>query len=195
MLGLDELVCKRDERPLFAPLSITVNGGDCVEVVGPNGAGKTTMLRTVAGLHTQYEGAYECAGFIFQGHRIGLDELMTPLENLAWFGSLQGARFSDTDIQRVLLQVGMAKLALTPCQRLSQGQQRRVAMAKWLLSSAKVWLLDEPYTSLDRDGQNLLNEVLAEHCASGGAVMAATHVPLQVGKLRTLNIIPCEAQS
>jgi heme exporter protein A len=68
-------------------------------------------------------------------------------------------------------------------------------MAKWLLSSASIWLLDEPYTSLDRDGQNLLNEVLAEHCANGGVVMAATHVPLQVGKLRTLNVIPCEAQT
>lgn len=195
MVGLEELVCKRDERPLFAPLTMTVNGGDCVEVLGPNGAGKTTLLRTIAGLHTQYDGVYDCANFIFQGHRIGLDELMTPLENLAWFGSLQGAKFNDQVMQDMLLKVGMAKLALTPCQRLSQGQQRRVAMAKWLLSSAKVWLLDEPYTSLDRAGQDLLNEVLAEHCGKGGVVMAATHVPLRVGKLRTLNVIPSEADN
>ena len=190
MLDLRDLVCKRDERALFKPVSLSADEGDCIELLGPNGAGKTTMLRTLAGLHGQYDGTFMCTDFIYQGHRIGLDELMTPLENLAWYGALEGARWRDVQLADALARVGMADLALTPCQRLSQGQQRRVAMARWLLSRAQTWLLDEPYTSLDRAGQDLLNAVLAEHCAQGGVVLAATHVSLQVVELRSYRYFP-----
>jgi heme exporter protein A len=190
VLSLCELVCKRDGQALFAPLSVSLDAGDCIELLGANGSGKTTMLRTLAGLYTQYDGSYECSDFIFQGHRMGLDELMTPLENLAWYGTLEGLALSEDELRDALVTVGMIKFALKPCQQLSQGQQRRVAMARWLLSCAQLWLLDEPYTSLDASGQDLLNEVLAAHCAQGGAVLAATHVPLKVGNSRSLQINP-----
>jgi heme exporter protein A len=190
VLALSELVCKRDGHALFAPLSVRLGAGDCVELLGANGSGKTTLLRTLAGLYSQYDGSYECSDFIFQGHRMGLDELMTPLENLAWYGTLEGLALSEDELHDALVAVGMIKFALKPCQRLSQGQQRRVAMARWLLSRAQLWLLDEPYTSLDTSGQDLLNEVLGAHCAQGGAVLAATHVPLKVGKSRALQIDP-----
>jgi len=190
VLAVNDLVCKRDGRALFEPLSVTVDAGACIELLGPNGSGKTTLLRTLAGLYTQYDGSYECLDFIFQGHRMGLDELMTPLENLAWYGTLEGVKLSEDELRHALLKVGMLEFALKPCQRLSQGQQRRVAMARWLLSKAQLWLLDEPYTSLDASGQDLLNEVLAAHCAQGGAVLAATHVPLKVGEPRSVQIYP-----
>lgn len=190
MLTVNDLVCKRYGRALFAPLSVSVDAGDCIELLGPNGSGKTTMLRTLAGLYTQYDGSYECSDFIFQGHRMGLDELMTPLENLAWYGTLEGVSLNEDDLRSALEKVGMVEFAWKPCQRLSQGQQRRVAMARWLLSKAKLWLLDEPYTSLDASGQDLLNEVLAAHCAQGGVVLAATHVPLKVGEPRSLQLNP-----
>lgn len=192
-LRLLELVCRRDQRRLFAPLSLTAQAGDCVEVLGPNGAGKTTLLRTLAGLHTQFEGEFSCRDFIYQGHRAGLDELLTPLENLAWHGALEGVAYSESELQAALAKVDMVRLAMNTCGTLSQGQQRRVTMARWLLSSAKLWLLDEPYTSLDKAGQTLLNEVLAQHCEAGGIVVAATHVPLTVGARKVLEVQPLKA--
>lgn len=192
VLTLNQLVCTREERPLFEPLSTVLVSGDCVELLGPNGAGKTTLLRSLAGLYGQYEGTFECSDFLFQGHHTGLDELMTPLENLAWFGGLEGRAVAMDEAADVLREVGMFAYAMTPCQQLSQGQQRRVTMARWLLSGAKLWLLDEPYTSLDKDGQKLLNTILARHCGNGGAVLAATHMPLSVGAKRALSLSPTE---
>ena len=195
LLSLDELICNRDERALFSPLSLQVAPGDCIEVLGPNGAGKTTLLRTLAGLHTQFDGGFVCNKFLYQGHRTGLDELMTPLENLSWYAALEGVDVSDQALQDALVRVDMQALAMTPCQRLSQGQQRRVAMARWLLSRARLWMLDEPYTSLDLAGQCLLNDLLAGHCEGGGIVVAATHVSLTVGNARALDVEPLGAPS
>ena len=190
LLSLDELVCKRDERALFLPLSLQVAPGDCIEVLGPNGAGKTTLLRTLAGLHTQFNGGFVCHNFLYQGHRTGLDELMTPVENLAWYAALEGVDVSEQALQDALARVDMLALAMKPCQRLSQGQQRRVSMARWLLSRARLWMLDEPYTSLDQAGQRLLNDLLAGHCEGGGIVVAATHVSLTLGNVRALDVHP-----
>lgn len=193
MVQLQELACRRDERRVFEPVSDVIQARECVEVLGPNGAGKTTLLRTLAGIHSQYEGAYRCEDFLYQGHRVGLDELLDPVQNLRWFGALQGQVPSEQQLADALTRVGMFAYAMTPCQRLSQGQQRRVAMARWLLSPASVWLLDEPYTSLDRDGQQLLNDLLAEHCDGGGSVLCATHTPLTVGGARQLRVTPAYA--
>jgi len=190
VLNLSDLVCRRDERQLFAPLSLHAEAGDCIELRGPNGAGKTTLLRTLAGLHSQFDGAFACAEFLFQGHRMGLDELMTPIENLRWYGDLEGVRLDDAALREAIGRVAMARAAFNLCQRLSQGQQRRVCMARWLLSSASTWLLDEPYTSLDADGQQLLNELLQLHCDKGGIVLAATHTPLRISNSRVLEIEP-----
>ena len=190
MLTLDQLVCKRDERSLFEAVSLSIEPGCCVELLGPNGAGKSTLLRTVAGIHSQFEGAYECADFLYQGHRLGLDELLCPIENLRWYASVQGEQLTESRLRDTLERVGMLGYALTPTQRLSQGQQRRVAMARWLLAPAKLWLLDEPYTALDQAGQGLLNEIMEGHCRGGGAVFCATHTPLTVAGARQLYLTP-----
>lgn len=192
LLSLNRLVCTREERSLFTPLEVQLEAGDCVELLGPNGAGKTTLLRTLAGLYSQYTGSFECPDFLFQGHPTGLDELMTPLENLAWFAGLEGRSLTQDQSADVLREVGMINYAMTSCQQLSQGQQRRVTMARWLLSEARLWLLDEPYTSLDKDGQLLLNQLLIRHCHGGGAVLAATHMPLQVESKRELILLPLQ---
>jgi heme exporter protein A len=84
----------------------------------------------------------------------------------------------DEQLRGVLAQVGMEAAAQVPCNHLSQGQQRRVAMARWLCSPAQVWLLDEPFTSLDVAGQALLNQILKQHCETDGTVICATHVPV-----------------
>jgi len=188
LLTIDALVCRRNERALFLPISTRVASGDCIELRGPNGAGKTTLLRTLAGLHKQFSGHFSGVRGLYQGHRAALDELLSPLELLRWYGALQGGPPADEQIREALDQVGMQAQGLTPCAQLSQGQQRRVGMARWLLQDARLWLLDEPYTSLDPAGQRLLDELLAAHCANGGAVLAATHQPLVQSTKRVLEL-------
>ena len=179
-----ELSCQRDQRDLFEPLSLVVAPGDCIELMGPNGSGKSTLLRTLAGLHSQFRGEYSGVAAVYQGHRLGLDELLSPLENLAWFAGLQDQSLDRNRALKVLARLGLLADAHTACYRLSAGQQRRAAIARWLLAEQPLWLLDEPFNALDVQSQGLLNELMHEHCQAGGAVVCATHLQLQVhGKL------------
>lgn len=186
MLTMQSLVCERGGQGLFDPVSMAVAAGDCVELTGANGAGKSTLLRTLAGLHSRYSGSFDSADSVFQGHRLGLDGLLTPLENLAWFAGLEKQPVEQERFLDALQRAGVLAKAYAPCSELSAGQQRRVAMARWLVSSRSLWLLDEPLTALDVSGQDLLAQVISEHCALGGAVVCATHSPIKVANKRTL---------
>ena len=188
MLTLSALTCARAERNLFVPIDLELQAGECVELLGPNGVGKSTLLRTLIGMHGEYSGHFEITEFLYQGHRLGLDELMNPCENLAWFDAMAGAAHSTGEYMAALERVGLGEYAFQACGKLSQGQQRRVAIARWLLSKKSLWLLDEPFTALDKSGLALLNGVLAEHCASGGAVLCATHIELTVARRRSLQL-------
>ena len=181
LLCLDALVCERDGQPLFGPISLTIEAGEGVELVGKNGSGKSTLLRTLAGLHTQYSGHFTASDLLYQGHLIGLDPLLTVLENLQWFSSVDGDASTDLSKLFDLLDTfGLLAKAHTLCHALSAGQQRRLAMVRWTLSSRKLWLLDEPITALDEQGQGLLLACLQQHCAAGGAVLYATHAALNL---------------
>ncbi|MEM9620995.1 MAG: heme ABC exporter ATP-binding protein CcmA [Pseudomonadota bacterium] len=188
MIKLSQLSCRRGEFKLFAPLDLTVAAGQYIELTGPNGAGKTTLLRTLAGIYQQYDGAFEVEDFLFQGHRIGLDGLLNPLENLTWHAALAGTVVQDEQLREALRRVDMLNYALTPVQAMSQGQQRRIAMARWLLGDARVWLLDEPVTALDSAAQTLLLEMLQSHCAADGIVVCATHTPLDLPGKQSLQL-------
>ncbi len=188
MIRLSQLACRRGETTLFEPLNLTVSAGQCVEINGPNGAGKTTLLRTLAGIHQQFEGNFDVQPFVFQSHRLGLDGLLNPLENLAWYAGLEGKVVTEDELAEALRRVDMLSRAMTPVSQLSQGQQRRVAMARWLLSDARVWLLDEPLTALDAAGQELLANMLSSHCQADGAAMCSTHVPLDVPQRQVLEL-------
>ena len=183
-------MCQRDHLDLFEPLNLAVQAGDCLELLGPNGSGKSTLLRTLAGLHSQFTGEFDSAALVYQGHRLGLDELLSPLENLAWFAGLQDKTLDLSKALEVLGRLGLLEQARTPCQRLSAGQQRRAAIARWLLAPQPLWLLDEPFNALDAHSQHLLNELLGEHCAGGGAVICATHLMLQVTDKITVQLRP-----
>lgn len=187
-LRIDGLCARRNGEPIFAPLDLTLDEPAAVEVTGPNGAGKTTLLRVLAGLYGQYEGSFELPERLYQGHRLGLDELDSVVANLVWHSQLAGQSVSEKDLRRALAKVGLLRLGLAPLGKLSQGQQRRVCMARWLLSDKPLWLLDEPVTSLDENGQRLLTEVIDAHVARGRVVIYSSHTPLPVAAKQTLTI-------
>lgn len=190
MLTLKALSCERGGHALFVPLDLTVESGDFIEVMGANGAGKSTLLRTLSGLHSQYSGQYQASSFLYQGHRLGLDGLLSPLENLTWFAGLEGQEIRRDVLLDALETTGVLGKAFAPCNTLSAGQQRRTAMARWLVSEKSLWLLDEPLTALDTDAQLLLRSILAKHCANGGAVVCATHSPIDVVDKVTVTLQP-----
>jgi len=188
-LILDNLVCRRGHRAVFAGVNLSVEGGILVSLEGPNGAGKTSLLRLIAGfLHpaagriivnrddTVIEDAEERGGLIgWLGHLDALKPQMKVREQLQFWCRLYGAR---RDIDEALQRFGLKRQADIPGQYLSAGQRRRLALARLSLAERPLWLLDEPLAALDTDGKALVAHAIQDHCAAGGLVIAATHEPL-----------------
>ncbi|RYZ99515.1 MAG: ATP-binding cassette domain-containing protein, partial [Moraxellaceae bacterium] len=112
---------------------------------------------------------------------------LTPLENLRWYGSAQGG-VSDEELIQALAQVQLAGYEDTPCYRLSAGQLRRVALARLVFSRVKLWILDEPFTALDKSGVAQLEARLAAHVQAGGLAVVTSHQDINVPGLHTLDL-------
>ena len=180
LLVVEDLTCVRARRVLFSNLALRIDAGECVELRGPNGSGKTTLLRTLAGLLPDSAQLGPRPALAYLGHANGLAGPLTPLENLRWYLGIGG---QPADVQRVhaaLARLGISSLARRPTERLSAGQQRRVALARLVLDAAPLWLLDEPYTALDSGGVASVDDLLRDHCAAGGAALVASHNPVGV---------------
>ncbi|WP_434772059.1 cytochrome c biogenesis heme-transporting ATPase CcmA [Pseudomonas entomophila] len=181
------LACERDWRLLFEGLDLRLRPGEMLRVGGPNGSGKTSLLRVLAGLMTPTAGQVLLDGqplasqrqalagrLLWIGHAAGIKDLLTAQENLHWLGALQG-QASLTAIDQALDRVGLRGFEDVPCQSLSAGQRRRVALARLYLEAPPVWILDEPFTALDHEGVTQLEDHLARHCDRGGGVVLTTH--------------------
>ncbi|MDI3400075.1 cytochrome c biogenesis heme-transporting ATPase CcmA [Pseudomonas sp. V88_4] len=181
------LACERDLRLLFDNLELRLASGDMVQISGPNGSGKTSLLRLLAGLMQPTDGQVLLNGkplgeqrselarnLLWIGHAAGIKDLLTPEENLAWLCALHQPAERDV-IWQALAAVGLRGFEDVPCHSLSAGQQRRVALARLYLDSPSLWILDEPFTALDKQGVAQLEEHLAGHCERGGLVVLTTH--------------------
>jgi len=189
LLRARSLTCERDGRVLFAQLDLAVAAGDVIELRGANGSGKTTLLRCLAGLTADFEGDVERrAPIAYCGHRGGVKGELTPLENLRWYAALRGIEADARTLRGALDAMGLEGYALTPCQQLSAGQQRRVALARLRFLAAPLWLLDEPLTSLDEGGCAIVRALLDGHRRHGGGAICATHAPLAIAGARTQSL-------
>ena len=186
LLSGTDLSVLRGERCLFAGLNFTLSRGELMLVQGANGSGKTSLLRSIAGLLDLETGYISWQGIptkqnrqlfsaevVWMAHRVGFKDDLTLIENLRFENGLRSTTFAQID--SVLQRLGISQLRDLPLRSLSAGQQRRVALARMLISNAQLWLMDEPFTNLDTDGETLVIQLISDHMSKKGVCVLATH--------------------
>lgn len=196
-LQVTDIKSIRDDRVLFANINFELWPNQLLQIDGPNGSGKTTLLRILCGLFLQEQGEVLWKGknirqdrmdfqsdLIYLGHGQGIKGDFTPTENLRFVRSLYGSQ-RDSSLQDILSEVGLAGFEHVPSRTLSAGQRRRVSLGKLLLTSARLWILDEPFTSLDKQGQQMVEDLLNKHITNGGIVIITTHQRINISSVET----------
>jgi heme exporter protein A len=191
MLEAINLGCVRGDRRLFEGVNFSLTPGTYLQLQGPNGSGKTSLLRIICGLLTQAEGEVRWQGanirslgedyftaLTYLGHRNGVKDELSALENLRVSNALNGIEINNNKAREVLRNMGIGGRESLPARLLSEGQRRRVALARLAVCNTSVWLLDEVLTSLDRVAIGLVRSLIEEHLRAGGIAIVATHQEL-----------------
>jgi heme exporter protein A len=191
MFAADSLECIRDDRLLFSGLSFEVHPGQALVLEGPNGSGKTSLLRILCGIRLAESGTLYWQGrdinelgpeyhqhIAYLGHRDGNKLDLTPQENLRMARGLNSPN-PNMDIDKALDRVGLYGFEDIATRNLSAGQQRRLAIARLLVTEARLWILDEPFTSLDRKGIETVENLFHQHLDGGGLAAITTHHRIQ----------------
>lgn len=191
LISAKNLTCIREERLLFDALDVEVFAGDIVQIEGPNGAGKTSLLRILAGLSVPYEGEVFFnetnitenretfhANLLYLGHLLGVKGELTAQENLAFNLALHG--LDESSAEQTLSEVNLLGFEDALASHLSAGQHRRIALARLWQSKAPIWILDEPFTAIDKLGVKKLEQLFQQHAQQGGCVILTTHQDLSL---------------
>ena len=202
-LEVKNLTCTRGDRELFTDLSFKLEAKQLMRLEGTNGSGKTTLLRTLCGLFMADQGEILWEGvaikkqdeayrkeLLYLGHQNGIKADLSAFENLKLNCLMSGINVYQEQLMAALDSIGLFAFEDFPVRTLSQGQKRRVALAKLLLSNAKLWILDEPFVALDAAAVEQLQSIIAKHVESGGVVILTTHqeVPLTSGELISVSL-------
>jgi heme exporter protein A len=187
-LSASGLACIRGSRSVFSGVNLELVAGEALALVGPNGSGKSSLLRLIAGLIRPAGGRIELADGSpeqtiaeqahYLGHQDALKPSLTVAENLGFWGSFLGT--AAVSLGPALAAVGLGGIADLPAAYLSAGQRRRLSLARLVAVPRPIWLLDEPASALDTAGQTQLADLMRQHLAGGGLIMAATHGPLGI---------------
>ena len=193
MLAVNILSCVRGERALFSDVSFTVQPGQLLHVHGANGSGKTSLLRMLCGLRAPAEGEIlwqsrslralgeeYFAAISYLGHQNATKDELSALENLRISASIAGVKVSEAQAYAGLQAIGLRGKEDLQIRLLSQGQRRRVALARLPLSKRPLWILDEPLAALDTAGVALVEKMIDAHLSQGGLAVVTTHQPLSV---------------
>ncbi|MCH8846107.1 MAG: cytochrome c biogenesis heme-transporting ATPase CcmA [Proteobacteria bacterium] len=199
-LEVSGLECIRQDIILFQDISFKLQSGDLLQVDGLNGSGKSSLLRILAGLMQQNAGKiswqrkeistcrYEYQQELsYIGHLNGVKDALTALENLRVMVALAGSK-PEFPLSKALDQIELVGMESIPLSRMSAGQKRRVALARLFITKAAIWLLDEPFTSLDASGKLVIERLIAEHCACGGIIIFSTHQPMEIKDCSIMHI-------
>jgi heme exporter protein A len=175
MLSVSKINFERYFEPVFEPVSFELKAGQLLLVTGSNGCGKTTLIRVLADILYPTSGEFlrrtDSMGYV--GHYLGIKDDLSVIENLRFMRDFLGT--SRRSCKDVIRQVGLGRVSEQLARTLSAGQRKRCALARLLLSNTKLWLLDEPYSNLDQEGVNLVDDMLIAHLETGGACVLATH--------------------
>ena len=188
MLDIQNLECTRGDRILIRDLSFRLRAGELLHITGRNGSGKTTLMRTLCGLTLPYGGEIRWQGtpirrlgedyrreLAYVGHAHGFHGELTAVENLRVHACLAEGQ---TEIEAALDRLGLSAQAGLPAKLLSQGQKRRLSLARLLVTDRRLWILDEPFTALDVSSVRLVNDLILAQLARGGMVILTSHQEL-----------------
>jgi heme exporter protein A len=201
-LQAHQLACTRGERHLFADIHFELQGGDALRIAGPNGTGKTSMLRLLCGLAFPAAGEVRWNGrnvrhhrdefyndLIYLGHAQGVKDDLAAWENLMIVATLAGCPTTKAQARHALEIVGLGEFVDLPARSLSQGQRKRVGLARlWLETMTRIWILDEPFTELDYRAVDALCARISTHLARGGMLVYTTHQEINLSAGRKLQL-------
>ncbi|OOF50587.1 heme ABC transporter ATP-binding protein CcmA [Rodentibacter genomosp. 1] len=206
-LSIKNLACQRGERVLFRGLSQDFKSGDFIQIEGRNGIGKTSLLRILAGLAQPLDGDvwWDLASIskrreiyhqnlLYLGHLSGVKPELSAWENLQFYQRISQAKSGDEALWAVLEKVGLVGREDLPAAQLSAGQQRRIALARLWLSRAALWILDEPFTAIDKKGVEILTALFDEHTKQGGIVLLTSHQDVPSCNLKKLDLAKYQAE-
>ena len=194
MLSVSNLSCVRADQTLFSGVGFELAPGECLHLEGGNGVGKTSLLRILAGFSPAAQGEVRWQGelpgssacrlprdLLYLGHQLALKEELNAVENLQAGAAIAGTSVARDAALAALQRLGLGSRAALPVRVLSQGQKRRVALARLVLQTQPLWLLDEPFVALDGPAQSLVAGLMEAHLARGGMVLFTSHQSVDIG--------------